>query len=123
MVLENCFLGECILEKVKTYLGLVFSSNWSSATTRQHVAEQADKVMHINENKQLKYQNRFTAKTIRSTILPKLTYVCENFGFKNIASCVNNGLHTKQAYARVVYGGRKMPYWNDNQNSTDSVLK
>lgn len=84
----NFKLGEHPIEISKSYhyLGLTFSSNGSFLNARKHIAEQANKAMHLlytrANNADLPID--LTLKLFDHTVLPILTYGSEVFGFENV---------------------------------------
>jgi hypothetical protein len=68
------------------YLGLTFSSNGSFLKARKHLAEQANKALHLlftrANNAELPID--LVIKLFDHTVLPILTYGSEIFGFENV---------------------------------------
>lgn len=62
------------------YLGLYFTSNWSFATTRKHLAEQTKNSMHLLYTRiyNLDIPIDLQIKFFDQNIVPILTYNCEN---------------------------------------------
>lgn len=74
-----------IIDRYK-YLGVLFTSNGSFATTRKHLIEQAKKAMHIMYMKinNLDLPIDLQLKLFDHTVLPILTYASEIWGFENL---------------------------------------
>jgi hypothetical protein len=74
-----------IVDRYK-YLGIIFTSNGSFATTRKHLIDQAKKAMHIMYTKirNLDLPIDLQLKLFDHTILPILTYGSDIWGFENL---------------------------------------
>jgi hypothetical protein len=102
----NFKLGETQIEITDKYhyLGLTLSSDGSFLSARKHIAEQANKAMHLlftrANNADLPVD--LMIKLFDHTVLPILTYGSEIFGYENldILERVHNNFLRKITYAR-----------------------